>query len=86
LAVFVPVVVAKQQLDALLGGVEDCTAATGQPDPFFKCLERLFQRQVALFQSLHELTQPIENLIEPWLFGFHWGFRRGFLLAGGLWH
>src|SRR5437868_1282856 len=71
----VPALVAQQDLDTLLGGIEDPRARPGKPNPFFEGRQRLLERQVARFEPLDDAAQLRQDLIEPgfgWLlFGLH---------------
>jgi hypothetical protein len=71
----VPALVAQENVDALLGRVEDARSRPGQPHAFFECCERLLEREVARLKTLDDSTQLRQHLIESgfsaWLFGLH---------------
>ena len=53
-----------QDLDALLGRVEDARTRARQPHALFERRQRLLERQVAALESLDDAAQLREHLIE----------------------
>src|SRR5277367_5049901 len=61
----VPALVAQQDLDALLGSIEDPRTRPGEPHSLFERRQRLLEREIARLEPLDDATQLREHLIEP---------------------
>jgi len=56
--------IGEDQLDLLLDLFEFLIAETGKTDPFFEELQRLVERQLLTFQTLNDLLEILERLLE----------------------